>query len=83
MSWHVENTGTAEQVIAAIDESVASPHGMPATVGNYLRDAVAACVPSVPALISIRSTGHRPLNAGSVEICEVKVVRSGSQSTTK
>lgn len=80
MSWHFENIGTREDVTAAIDESVALPHGMPASVGSYLKDAIAACTPpSGPTyLISVRSIGHRPMQGGgSNETSEVKIVRSG------
>lgn len=85
MSWHLENVGTPEQVTAAIDEALRNTHGMPASVGAYLKDAIAACVPPTPAtvdgstyLVSVKSMGHRPMNgAGSTESCEVRLIKSG------
>jgi len=42
MSWHLKTCGTKSEVTAAIDESVAASNSMPRTVGDYLKDAVAA-----------------------------------------
>jgi hypothetical protein len=85
MSWHFENTGTADDVTAAIDEAVANPHGMPTAVGDYLKSAVDACRPSIAvfptgALVRVRSIGHRPLGVGGQETAEVQLVRSGPSS---
>jgi hypothetical protein len=79
MSWHLENTGTRQDVEAAIDEAVSAQSGMPASVGAYLKDAIAACAPPTSGyLISVRSTGHRPITGWSAaESCEVKLLQRG------
>ena len=81
MSWHFENTGTIEEVTAAIDEAVANPHGMPQSVGDYIKGAVAACAQQQPgeqrSVVRVKSVGHRPIGLGGMETCEVQRVRSG------
>lgn len=81
MSWNVENTGTVEQVTAAIDEAMAASGGMPASVGAYLKDAIANVAPADHVkghAVYVKSFGHRPMTGcGASEICEVKLLKSG------
>lgn len=85
MSWNVENAGTVEQVTAAIDEAVNGVGGnagvMPASVGTYLKDAIASIVVHEHvkgALVYVKSYGHRPIaGCGAGETCEVKLLKSG------
>lgn len=78
MSWHLKNVGTKEVVKAAIDEAVAQKQGMPAPVGDYLKDAVDAVGDKPGYLVSVESAGHRPMQgSGSTETCKVELVKSG------
>lgn len=78
MSWHIEVCGKADDVKAAIDESVASSGGMPKEVGDYLKGAVDSCDLKDGALVRVKSNGHRPMQGfGSQEECVVQTMRSG------
>jgi hypothetical protein len=78
MSWNVNNTGTKEEVVAALDEALANQQGMPPVVGAYLKAAVAAIELKPGYLVRVESTGHRPMSgAGSTEVCKVELVKSG------
>lgn len=78
MSWHLSNVGTKEEVTASVDEALAAQQGMPASVGVYLKDAVAAIDLKPGYLVRVKSIGHRPMSgAGSSETTEVELVKSG------
>lgn len=78
MSWNVSNTGTKEEVTAALDEALANQQGMPAAVGAYIKDVVAAIELKPGYLVRVESIGHRPMSgAGSSETCKVELVKSG------
>jgi hypothetical protein len=79
MSWSIEVVGTEEDVVAAIDEAAASQGGMPPSVRDYLKDAVAAVKTDradMPLLVHVKSSGHRPMeSSGSAETAEVRGIR--------
>lgn len=78
MSWNVNNTGSKEAVVAAIDEALSNQQGMPTAVGVYLKEAVEAVDLKPGYLVRVESVGHRPITgSGSVETCRVELVKSG------
>lgn len=78
MSWHLDVCGTKEEVVASIDEAMSSSIGMPASVGAYLKDAVAACKTGDGEYnVHVTSSGHRPMEHGMAnETCSVVLRRA-------
>jgi hypothetical protein len=80
MSWHLDVCGKKEDVIAAVDEAVAQSSGMPASVGDYIKEAVAACAATsqgADLVVHVKSSGHRPMeNPLAAEECTIRVHRA-------